>query len=415
MSEVGEPRTAVVGGLFRRRIAMLWVALWLVFLISPLEVIWEQPPGAGKALAVAALVLFGVVYVLLFAVSVESRRAALPSTPSARWWAWAGLGAMVGIAAPVVPAAGSSSLVLVVYLAAASVFSLPPRLGIALVVLLAAGTEVAARTVPGWSGERWGMSLTVLFAGAAVWGIRQAAQRQSQLVRTKERMAELAVQEERSRISRDLHDILGHSLTVITVKAELAGRLVEHGSDRAGSEIADIERLARDALADVRAAIDAQHRVTLPGELSSARAALTAAGIDAEIPGAADDVPTRYREVFAWAVREGVTNVVRHSGARRCVVTLTAASVQVDDDGAGPGTAPSSAPGHGLSGLRQRAEGAGARVWTGRSRLGGFRLEVVAALEPGGPASGRRSGRVPDVAATPGAAARPDAVPGVDR
>lgn len=404
MGDVGSTTAAPVAGLFRRGVGTAWVGLWLVFLASPLEAVWARPAGPARTLAIVCVALFGVLYLVMFAASVGRRRA-LAASPEAdgsgpavngQGWAWAGLAGMVVLAVPVVPLAGAASLTLVVYLGVTAVFSLPRPTGAAAVVLLTVGTEVATRLVPGWEGSRWSMSLSVLFAGAAVLGIRTASQRQVQLMQAKERMAQMAVREERSRISRDLHDVLGHTLTVITVKAELAGRLVEAGSDRAGAEVADIERLARDALADVRATIDAEHHATLPGELSSARAALAAAGIEADLPGATDEVPTERRELFAWAVREGVTNVVRHSRAHRCAVTLTPVSVSVEDDGGGGTAAGGSTRGHGLTGLRQRAAAAGARVRTGRSSLGGFLLEVRA-----GPEAGRAAadGRTPGVRA----------------
>ena len=107
---------------------------------------------------------------------------------------------------------------------------------------------------------------------------------------------------------------------MITVKAELANRLLDVDPERARSELADLERLSRDALADVRRAVEGYRELTLPGELARAREALPAADIDADLPNSTDDVPTDLRELFAWTVREGVTNVIRHSGARaaRC-------------------------------------------------------------------------------------------------
>ena len=107
-------------------------------------------------------------------------------------------------------------------------------------------------------------------------------QRNVELAQAQRTIAELAVKAERSRFARDLHDILGHSLTVLTVKAELAGRLVALDPERAEREIGEVEALARQALADVRAAVAGYREVSLPGELASARAALEAAGIVAD-------------------------------------------------------------------------------------------------------------------------------------
>ena len=166
-------------------------------------------------------------------------------------------------------------------------------------------------------------------ASVAVFGLRAVMSRNIDLVSAHEENARLAVDNERTRFARDLHDILGHSLTVITVKAELAQKLLDVDLDRARAEIADLERLSRDALADVRRAVEGYRDITLPGELVRARVALAAAEIEADLPNSTDDVPSDLRELFAWTVREGVTNVIRHSGARRCEVRLTATSAEV--------------------------------------------------------------------------------------
>jgi two-component system sensor histidine kinase DesK len=203
-------------------------------------------------------------------------------------------------------------------------------------------------------------------------------ERNTQLARAREQLVDLAVTQERERVARDVHDILGHSLTVITVKTELAGRLLEGlpgpAADRARTEVADVERLAREALADVRATVSGMREVSLTGELAAARAALAAAGIRADLPSAVDVVPARHRELFAWALREGVTNVVRHSGAGWCGVQLTADCVEIRDDGRGPG---GSGTGSGLAGLQARAGKAGARLEIGRAPEGGFLLRVA--------------------------------------
>ena len=119
------------------------------------------------------------------------------------------------------------------------------------------------------------------------------------------------------RIARDLHDLLGHSLTAASVKAQLAGRLVGQDDARAAAEIGDVERLTRQVLADVRAAVAGYREVSLAVELATAREVLGAAGIAADLPGAVDEVPAGQRELFGWVVREGVTNAVRHSRRQR--------------------------------------------------------------------------------------------------
>lgn len=190
------------------------------------------------------------------------------------------------------------------------------------------------------AGVRWPEALIqpvmIISIGAMVGAFSRQNEAIRELRQTQHELAELAVREERNRVARDMHDILGHSLTVIAVKAELAGRLLPIDPGRAAAEIADLEDLARGALEDVRATVGGYRGVSILSELASARTALAAAGIEAELPGAADAVPAKYRELFGWALREGVTNVIRHAGASRCRVGMGARFLQIDDDGVGP-------------------------------------------------------------------------------
>jgi two-component system sensor histidine kinase DesK len=253
--------------------------------------------------------------------------------------------------------------------------TLPPRHALAVVAALLALVLGLPSVVPGWT-PLLDFLPSLLLACFAAFGIGQVIERNAQLALAREQLVDLAVSQERERLARDVHDILGHSLTVITVKTELAGRLLEAsgaGDTRARAEVADAERLAREALADVRATVSGMRQLSLTGELAAARQALDAAGITADLPSAVDDVPARYRELFAFALREGVTNVVRHSGASRCVVGLMADCIEVRDDGRGPDGAVS---GSGLTGLRGRAAAVGARVETGTADEGGFLLRV---------------------------------------
>jgi two-component system sensor histidine kinase DesK len=282
------------------------------------------------------------------------------------------LAVLVLLGALMVAFLGEKGLASVVYIAVACVMLFPFRAAAPLVVALCVGS-LALSAVEDW-GSQVSLAFGVMAASVAVFGVRTVMSRNLALIRAQEKNASLAVENERSRFARDLHDILGHSLTVITVKAELAQRLLDVEPGRARNELADLERLSRDALADVRRAVEGYRELTLPGELARARTALGAAKIEARLPGSADDVPTELRELFAWTVREGVTNVIRHSGARTCEVRLSSGSAEVRDDGTGPNS--SSSAGSGLAGLRERAVAAGAAVVT--SDLSpGFCLRVV--------------------------------------
>ncbi len=169
----------------------------------------------------------------------------------------------------------------------------------------------------------------------------------------------LAVSAERERLARDVHDVLGHSLTVVSVKADLAARLLEVDPERARSELEDIQRLSRQALGEIRATVGGLRAARLADELVAARAALLGAGVEPVVPDDEQVVDPRYRTVVAWTLREAVTNVVRHSGASRCEVVLATDALVVRDDGRG---LDGSREGNGLRGLRERVEGTGGRL-----------------------------------------------------
>jgi two-component system sensor histidine kinase DesK len=354
------------------RIGWLWAAVWLVYLAVPIRTAWRHRNTLSGIVAVVALVAFAVGFAVYFAwMRIHRIRSGKLHTGPV----WAMLAVMVLLLAIAAPGAGEDVVAGAVYVGVTAAMTLPGRQVLAVVAALTAAAIVLPRVVPGWKSLD-DFIPQLLLASFAAYGVGQVLKRNIELAQARAQLVELAVTQERERLARDVHDILGHSLTVITVKTELAGRLLEasgSGDTRARAELADAERLAREALADVRATVAGMRYLSLTGELAAARQALDAADIAAELPSAVDDVPARYREVFAFALREGVTNVVRHSGASRCVVRLTADCIEVRDDGRGPGEDDG---GSGLRGLRGRAAGAGARVETGRAPEGGFLLRV---------------------------------------
>jgi two-component system, NarL family, sensor histidine kinase DesK len=198
-------------------------------------------------------------------------------------------------------------------------------------------------------------------------------------------LARMAVIEERLRVARDLHDLLGHTLSLITLKSELAGRLIETQPARAAQEIHEVERVARQTLREVRVAVAGYRQPRLLSELDSARQLLEAAGIQCQIEHTIGTLPPATDAVLAWTVREGVTNVIRHSRARHCTIRLTrqAGSVQAEilDDG-GQRSEPDATQhdtGSGLAGLTERVRAAGGQIEAGSQSATGtaaFRLWV---------------------------------------
>jgi two-component system sensor histidine kinase DesK len=192
-----------------------------------------------------------------------------------------------------------------------------------------------------------------------------------------ERMAKIA---ERERIARDLHDLLGHTLSLIVLKSELASKLSEGDPERAAREIRDVERILRDALAQVRAAVRGYRSTGLMAEVDHARATLETAGIRFECEMEKVSVPPSEESVLVLALREAVTNIVRHSSATSCRVrflrTIAGYELQVADDGRG-GVVPE---GSGLSGMRERVEELGGSLE--RDGTSGTRLCIRIPIEP---------------------------------
>ena len=182
-----------------------------------------------------------------------------------------------------------------------------------------------------------------------------------QLLEARGEIARLAVSEERLRFARDMHDVVGQGLAMIVLKSELASQqLPADAGDSVRQELQEIVGVARKSLNDVREAVGGYRRPTLPAEISSARAALRAAGIDFVVSDQIGTVPPDKDAVLAWCLREAVTNVVKHSGAGRCDLQLSRengqVSMRVSDDGRG---AADLGGGSGIAGMRERAEMAG--------------------------------------------------------
>ncbi|MEV7802920.1 histidine kinase [Microbispora sp. NPDC088329] len=199
-----------------------------------------------------------------------------------------------------------------------------------------------------------------------------------ELKATREELALAAVTEERLRFSRDLHDLLGHTLSIMVVKAEAVRRLSRVDADAAAGQAADIEQIGRQALTEVRAAVTGYRGRGLTAELDSARAALADAGIEATVRTSSVRPGPEADALLGWAVREGVTNVVRHSRATSCAIGLRDDAgllvLEIRDDGP-----PKKAQGHGngLIGLRERVRAAGGTVETMAPQEGGFLLRVA--------------------------------------
>lgn len=191
-------------------------------------------------------------------------------------------------------------------------------------------------------------------------------------VRTDADRQSLVLVAERERVARDVHDVLGHSLTVLSVKAELAARLVDLDPERAKAELASIQETARQALAEVRATVGGLRAGNLEAELAAAPRVLSDAGIATTVVGDVADTDPRHRALLAWVLRESVTNVVRHSDAAAVVIELGPRGISVTDDGTGC----DGSEGNGLRGMRERVAGMGGTLAVGPATPG-TRVEVA--------------------------------------
>ena len=239
----------------------------------------------------------------------------------------------------------------------------------------------------GWAEAATGVA-PFLLVGIGMIAVSRLLITVRELRAAREEIARLAVAEERLRFARDLHDLLGHSLSLITLKSTLAGRLLPAAPERAAEEIREVEGVARDALREVRGAVAGYRRPTLEGELDGARQMLEAAGIACEIENRAGNLPDEADAVLAWTVREGATNVIRHSRAGRCEIRLGREDgkvhVAITDDGRGPAPDDDGSPGgSGLSGLAERVSASGGGFAAEPLPDDGFRLRVSLPIREG--------------------------------
>lgn len=315
----------------------------LVFLLYILIPAWTEL-SVPRALLVT---LICALYAVLFAYTAGLR--AYPVRDRLVWLAaaWALLGALWGVI-------GLEVLYMVMFQQVMHGIILPLRWARVTVPVIAVSVLVGAATTDRPIAAVLALVGLVLSLGLAE-GIERAIL-QERLDEAERRNAHLAVAVERERIGRDLHDILGHSLTTITVTAQLAQRLLPTDPEAARARLGEIERISRQSLADVRTTVSGMQEVRAAHEIAAARSVLGAAGIEAVTPTALPELSEERSELFGYAIREGVTNVVRHAGASRCTLTLEEDEVQVLDDGTG---LPPSRALSGLAGLRRRLEAAG--------------------------------------------------------
>ena len=354
---------------------MLGPLLGLVFLIYPIRAVLASDPSPARVLfALGGAALFAGVFLwLIWMHEPLPSSVAEPSEIRKRRATIAFL-AVLALALNLI--LGSEWRVLFFHVnVAAGVMLLTRDAYVAI-----AGLAVLTLALGITSGMAWLVLPTVAIGLWATAFVRQVAA-VAELRAAREEIARLAVAEERLRFARDLHDLLGHSLSLIALKSELAGRLLPKAPVKAAEEIRDVEGVARRALREVREAVAGYRQPTLDRELYGARETLEAAGIACRIENQVGAVPGATDSILAWAVREGTTNVIRHSRAKHCEILVARNSdgiyAEITDDGRGSRESDGEATGSGLSGLAERvASFAGGDFEAHPLPGGGFRLRV---------------------------------------
>jgi two-component system sensor histidine kinase DesK len=347
------------------RLAVESLAL-LLFAISYTWIMWPHPASRGvRTCGRSRLSLL-----LLVALGLQVTMFSLLDDPA--WlWSFLGVSAMAGVLLPM------------------------RRAGVVVVLLTVLPLLITIFTHRGVAGIDWwwliALMLLVRGLGLDMIGVSRLGSAFRELHTARRALARLKVEEERLRLARDLHDLLGQTLSVITLKSELARSLITEDPARCAQELSEIEQVGRTTLREVRKTVAGYRQPRLASELDGARQLLEAAGIEYSIEELQGELPQPLDAVLAWTVREGVTNVIRHSRAQHCLLRFTREQgrigVEMLNEGAGTEDAPELClgQGSGLLGLRERVSGLGGTMEAGPLMLSGkqhFRLRVELPMQP---------------------------------
>jgi two-component system, NarL family, sensor histidine kinase DesK len=388
----------------RRSAYLLWLiwVIWVLLMIPTIIGFLQKHPTPLQAIAsLSGVVLFFVVYLTATLRSVRDLVAIRPADSShSTLRSWLPLITLIVLGIVLAQADVQTWGQLFIYAGAYAGMRLPTRQGVWGVAVVFVITAFGIwRNEPSWSNFIWG-AVFVLIIGVVVIILVRSRLTARDLRAAREEVARLAVTAERLRFARDLHDLLGHSLSLIALKTELARQLIDVDPKRTAAELDDIERAARESLREVREAVSGYRTATLASELHDAEKMLAAAGISLRC--SADEIligalSPAAEAALSWTVREGVTNVIRHSHAHHCHIRVMRAGhdayLEIGDDG---GTRLGIAPrkqagvaaswdseGNGLRGLAERVEALGGHFEAGPAAGGGFRLAVAVPAQHG--------------------------------
>src|ERR1700761_9279785 len=395
----------LAGGKLGAVLRWFFSGVWLVYLIGPVGDLFRVKAHHSplyQAIAVALVAAFCVLYVFLLSIWWQNRARGR-----------VGLAVLAGLAGVISLAYGKEWTSIFIYVSAAAGFIIwDRRRALVAVAATTVAYVVLSEIVHTKSGDLWAELLPVALIGFAMIGFKMQIVLNIQLRQARGEVAKLAASEERLRLARDMHDLTGQSLSLITLKSELAVKRLSRlpappGVDAVAAELADIGRVSRQTLHDIREAVSGYRRPTLAVEIITARTSLEAAGIQLD-----DDPALMTRSgtfdpdaeaALAWCLREAATNVIRHAGAQHCRIRLTERrdelSLEISDDGrglpepaaGGNGTGPNGTGGDRLHNMAGRGSGVAAPFSAGAGGGGrGFKLVASVPLSPGSAGAGPR-------------------------
>jgi two-component system, NarL family, sensor histidine kinase DesK len=373
----------------------LYQHAWLVCLVFPLVSLVREPLGAFRlTTGFVALLFFAASYTWLMWPHPASHGAQARVRSRISFLLFVALSTLVLVFSLV---DGPAWLWLFIGVSAIAGVLLPMRSAFATIVLftllplfIMVGIQGGIAGVDWW----WLIALMLLVRGLGIdmIGVARMGSAIRELHTARQELARLKVEEERQRLARDLHDLLGQTLSMIALKSELARHIIQEEPDHCAQELTEIELVARQTLREVREAVAGYRQPRLESELDGAQQLLEAAGIDYQIRPNTLALSPETSAVLAWTVREGVTNVIRHSRARHCEITLfqgkgTVCAEVINDGGREARVeSPSGRPGLGLAGLLERVSALGGRMEAGPLTLSGkecYRVCVELPMKPG--------------------------------
>jgi two-component system sensor histidine kinase DesK len=355
-------------------VGRILVSASALVILAPLPEVLAGTPSVTRAALLAGAAAFAVLWLWFWWGAIDSRSpAAAPLTVALMTVL---LAFLTYLAPP-----GRDALLLAALAAGAAFEARRAAAVVAALALLVGAVQIIHGAQP---PAAVGLAVNALVVGAAGIGGRLLLVTNRELTRARDEIAQLAVAEERLRFARDLHDLLGQDLTLAVLKSELAARdLPEDTPAPVRALHAEVAAAVRKALDDVRAAVAGYRRPDLEAELAAARSALEAAGVELSVEDGLGALPPMQENALAWVLRESVTNVLRHSRARRCVVRLRrenlSAVLDVEDDGRG---GVRDREGNGIRGIAERVAALGGSCEASANDGRGYRVRVSVPLPP---------------------------------